>query len=223
METLKRSPATGHETGMRGYQNNKRDNNTTHKKNKKNKILIPIDDFYSLGFDEPTDTIRAGTYNIFHPKQKGFVIGRLDKNLKEKRINRELNGSALPRGVLETIVSQMERGVATEEAISLLDSALVAPALGHPKVDDCFTLGEFVRNAVKRKAKDTHKTSGNRYTSKVDWASKRVRDQIQDLHFSQKKSLAFIARHLGVSRSTLSKANKRHSLYPTKVQDALRC
>ena len=221
METLK-SPASDYESEMRGHKSNKPNNNTKHKKNKK-ETLIPINDFYSLGSDEPTDHIRAGTYNVFHPKQKGFVIGRLDKNLKEKRINRELNGSALPRGVLETIVSQMERGVATEEAKSLLDSALVAPALGHPKEDDCFTLDEFVRNVVKRKAKETHKTSGNRYTSKVDWASKRVRDQIQDLHFSQKKSLASIARHLGVSRSTLSKANKRHSLYPTKVQDDLRC
>ena len=52
--------------------------------------------------------------------------------------------------------------------------------------------------------------SGNRYMSKLDWSGDRVKNQIQDF-LSKGKSLAHIARHLGVSRSTLTKANKRHN------------
>jgi len=166
-----------------------------------------------LDFDtgkEPKDTVGIGTYNVFHPLHMGLIIGRLDKNLKEKPINRELNGAALPQGVLETIVSQMERGVAAEKAKLLLDSALVAPALGNPKEDECFTLSEFIKKCVNNEQiKYKHITSGNRYTSKVDWTSNRARNQVQDL-LSKGKSLAQIARYLGVSRSTLSKANKRN-------------
>ena len=52
--------------------------------------------------------------------------------------------------------------------------------------------------------------SGNRYVSKVDWSSDRVRNQVQGL-LAHGRSLSYIARHLGVSRSTLSEANKRHN------------
>jgi len=52
--------------------------------------------------------------------------------------------------------------------------------------------------------------SGNRYKSKVDWSSDRVRNQVQGL-LDHGRSLSYIARHLGVSRSTLTMANKRHN------------
>jgi len=57
--------------------------------------------------------------------------------------------------------------------------------------------------------------SGNRYKSKVDWSSDRVKNQVQGL-LDHGRSLSYIARHLKVSRSTLSEANKRHNyrLYP---------
>ncbi len=52
--------------------------------------------------------------------------------------------------------------------------------------------------------------SGNRYMSKVDWSSDRVKNQVQGL-LAHGKSLSYIARHLGVVRSTLTEANKRHN------------
>jgi len=52
--------------------------------------------------------------------------------------------------------------------------------------------------------------SGNRYVSKVDWSSDRVKNQVQGL-LAHGKSLSYIARYLGVVRSTLTEANKRHN------------
>ena len=72
-------------------------------------------------------------------------------------------------------------------------------------------------------AKDLSKRvtkSGNRYMSKVDWTSDRVRNQIQGL-LAHGRSLSYIARHLGVSRSTLTMANKRHN-YRLYIPDAIR-
>jgi len=62
--------------------------------------------------------------------------------------------------------------------------------------------------------------SGNRYMSKVDWTSDRVRNQVQGL-LAHGRSLSYIARHLGVSRSTLTVANKRHN-YRLYIPDAIR-
>ena len=52
--------------------------------------------------------------------------------------------------------------------------------------------------------------SGNRHKSKVDWSSDRVKNQVQGL-LAHGRTLSYIARHLGVSRSTLTMANKRHN------------
>ena len=143
--------------------------------------------------------VKVDTYNVFHPTLCGFLLGRLDGNLKELKIDRSMHGSALPEGALETIASQIERGIAKEEVLTWL----VAPAEGHPKKRDCFTLSEFVRKLTEGEPiKYTHKT-------KVEWTSDRVRNQVKD-SLSKGKSLAHIARHLGVSKSTLTKANKRH-------------
>jgi len=142
--------------------------------------------------------VKARTYNVFHPTLCGFLLGRLDTNLKELPIDRRIHSSALPEGALETIASQVERGIAKEEVLTWL----VAPAEGHPKKKDCFTLSEFVRTLTKGEPiKYTHKT-------KVDWTSDRVRNQVRDF-LAKGKSLAHIAKYLGVSKSTLTKANKR--------------
>ena len=58
--------------------------------------------------------------------------------------------------------------------------------------------------------------SGNRYMSKVDWDSKKVRDKIKR-EIANDRTLSYIARCLKVSRSTLSKANKKYNLYPTHL------
>ncbi len=51
--------------------------------------------------------------------------------------------------------------------------------------------------------------SGNRYKSKVDWTSEKVRKKIKR-ELANGRTLSYIARCLKVSRSTLTKANERH-------------
>ena len=64
--------------------------------------------------------------------------------------------------------------------------------------------------------------SGNRYMSKVDWASDKVRKKIKR-ELANDRTLTYIARCLKVSRSTLSKANKRYTLYPTQLHRINQC
>ncbi len=60
-------------------------------------------------------------------------------------------------------------------------------------------------------------TEGNRYKGKIDWESER--QQITDW-LSEDLSLGQIEKRLGVSPSTLSEANKRHCLYPSRKRVA---
>jgi len=151
----------------------------------------------------PNDKTPAGSYNIFHPHLNGFLLGMIDKDLNVLPVNRELHGAALSEHTIELIISQIERGIAKKTVLSWL----VAPALGNPKEDACYTLGKFVKK--HNRIEYQQKKSGNRYTAKVDWLSDKVKNQVQDL-LNKHQSLSSIARYLGVSRSTLTKANKRH-------------
>lgn len=66
--------------------------------------------------------------------------------------------------------------------------------------------------SVTVKEKDLSKPvikSGNRYKSKVDWTSEKVRKKIKR-ELANDRTLSYIARCLKVSRSTLTKANERH-------------
>ena len=64
--------------------------------------------------------------------------------------------------------------------------------------------------------------SGNRYMSKVNWASDKVKKKIKR-EIANGKTLSYIARCLKVSRSTLTKANKRYTLYPTHLYRINQC
>ncbi len=66
--------------------------------------------------------------------------------------------------------------------------------------------------SMEVKEKDLSKPiikSGNRYKSKVDWTSEKVRKKIKR-ELANGRTLSYIARCLKVSRSTLTKANERH-------------
>ena len=69
-------------------------------------------------------------------------------------------------------------------------------------IDECEVVEKDLSRCVPK--------SGNRYMSNVKWGSDRVRNQVQGL-LAHGRSLSYIARHLGVSRSTLTMANKRHN------------
>ena len=64
--------------------------------------------------------------------------------------------------------------------------------------------------------------SGNRYMSKVEWDSKKIRKKIKR-YIASGRTLSYIARCLEVSRSTLSKANKRYQLYATHLYRINQC
>jgi len=64
--------------------------------------------------------------------------------------------------------------------------------------------------------------SGNRYMSKVDWASDKVKKKIKRER-ANGRTLSYIARCLKVSRSTLTKANERHKLYVPHLNRINQC
>ena len=162
------------------------------------------------------------TYTVFSPDEINFPLGVIDKK-----------GNVLS-GVraLDVIIANAKKGSERNKANNLLCVLNVDP----PRREHVITLGKLLQRPSKPKSrklvsellkrtscdpfesevinirKETPKVtkSGNRYTSKIDWLSDRVRNQVQGL-LAQDKSLSFIARHLGVSRSTLTKANKRHN------------
>jgi len=116
MKILK-NPVSDRQSGIQGYQNNKRDNNTKHKKNKRDKTLIVIDDLYHLGADGHSWHIVKRIHRNGQPTEKwrpikwysnleGALNGLVDFKLrisgvetlaelqeKQKRILKELSES----------------------------------------------------------------------------------------------------------------------------------
>jgi hypothetical protein len=180
------------------------------------------------------------TYTIYSPDDLNFPLGVIDKK------GNVLSGI---RG-LEIIITNAKKGLANNKANNLLcvldidnpeekDLITLGKLLGRPsKPKD----RNFVSNLLKRfqvkkdefsdrvdsgkhaplilRSSIAKIKSGNRYTSKVDWTSDRVKNQVQGL-LAIGESLSYIARHLGVSRSTLTKANQRHNyrLYIPEKKD----
>ena len=126
--------------------------------------------------------------NIEHPKEKnvvtlGELMGRPSKPKDKNRIAALLN--RFPSGEPDEYKEDRNEAIDEMEA---------------PEIED--VEGKDLSGHVIK--------SGNRYMSKVDWASDRVKNQVQGL-LAHGKSLSYIARHLGVVRSTLTEANKRHN------------
>jgi DNA-binding NarL/FixJ family response regulator len=96
--------------------------------------------------------------------------------------------------IVHNIIQSMKRGVYTQKGYDTL----------------------CVPNTRNRYGSLTAKkaiAAANRYKGKVNW--EKERDRIGEL-IGRGKSVSEVARMLGVSPSTLSKANKRHQLYPPK-------
>ena len=128
-----------------------------------------------------------------HPEVKdvitlGGLVGKPSRPIDNTRVNNLLN--RIPRNELD------EHTGYTHKAIDEIKE------VEEPEI-------EGKKDLSKRVIK-----SGNRYISKLDWTGDRVKNQIQGL-LAHGRSLSYIARHLGVSRSTLTKANERlyYSLY----------
>ena len=127
--------------------------------------------------------------NIEHPEgidvtTLGELMGKPSSPIDKPRVNNLLN--RIPRNELD------EHTGYTHKAINEIEE-VEAPKIKEKK--------DLSKRVIK---------SGNRYMSKVDWTSDRVKNQVQGL-LAHGKSLSYIARHLGVVRSTLTEANKRHN------------
>ena len=180
------------------------------------------------------------TYTVFSPDEINFPLGIIDKK------GNVLSGVR----ALDAIIANAKKGWASDKANNLLcvrnidqpqrdDVITLGKLMCRPskpkdrnlestilKRQSCCLFddtGDVNKAAEGKKPKlEAPKSikSGNRHMSKVDWLSDRVKNQVQGL-LALGENLSFIARHLEVSRSTLTKANKRHNyrLYVPEKKD----
>jgi len=142
---------------------------------------------------------------LHHPKNSPGFIGYIDA---EGRPVAEKHS-----GYLETLISQIRRGVATETAKKVL---CVPANMEHPKLRDCRTLHDlFGKKHSGNRANLRDLPSELRYAGRVDWADPSIREKVQELH-SGGESIRAIARCFGVTHQALTKANRKHQLYPPR-------
>ena len=123
--------------------------------------------------------------------------------------------------ILANIIDSMKRGVYTDAGHKIKAFQYEDNGWGwlQGKRKNETTLGQLF---APKKARGDLKglkpiTEANRYKGKIDWVSERQR--ITDW-LADELSLGQIANRLGVSPSTLSEANKRYCLYPSKKRVA---
>lgn len=141
-------------------------------------------------------------YSIQHPQQLGFVIGMVSDN------GAVISGD----GHIFILIDQITRGLATSTAKKLR----CIPDLPKVKDKDVTTLGALLGASKKsRGCIDNLKTiqEADRFKGKINW--QRQRKNISQW-IASGLTLTAISKNLGVSRSALSKANKRFDLYPPK-------
>ena len=144
-------------------------------------------------------------YLIFLPGYPGFVWAEVSADGQTENT------------IVHNIIEAMKRGVYTQKGYDIL---CVPDTKNHygsltAKKKDCVKLGHLF---APRKNRGSNKglmtiAAINRYKGKVNWEQER--HHIGEL-IGRAKSVSEVARILGVAPSTLSKANKRHHLYPPK-------
>ena len=142
---------------------------------------------------------------IFRPDYPGFVWAEVSSDGESNN------------ATVHNIIQAMKRGRYTKQGYDLQCVADTRNRYGAltAKKKDCVSLGHLF---APRKNRGSDKglitiEEKHRYKGKVDWEQKR--QPIGQL-IRQGKSVSEVARLYGVSPSTLSKANKRHNLYPPK-------
>jgi len=159
------------------------------------------------------------TYTVYNPDRLGFVLCKIDQTGKIIGGGNDVEWTPTSINAFQYMIDQIIRGIATDKAKDFANRTRCVPDIKHPKEKDVITLGELMGGKQKELFERIIK-SGNRYMSKTDWTSDRIKNQVQGL-LAHGRSLSHIARHLGVPKSTLSKANKRHNyrLYIPKKKD----
>jgi len=145
-------------------------------------------------------------YLIFDPAQPGVIWAEFLANGETEHV------------VLRNVIFFMRGGKFTEKGYAIQCVPDIRDRNGSliTKKKDCVKLGELF--APKKKNRGSNAgliqiSEKNRYKGKVDWERERtaIGKWIND-----GASVSKIARWLGVSPSTLSKANKRFDLYRPK-------
>ncbi len=143
-------------------------------------------------------------YLVFRPGYPGFIWAKVSADGKTRNV------------IVHNIIQAMKRGKYTEKGYALRCVPDVRNRCGSliAKENDCIKLGELFApkknrgsNIGLRKIDEKNRCKGR------NWEITRPEiERMEATGFSVSK----MARRLGVSPSTLSKANKRHNLYAPK-------
>ncbi len=151
------------------------------------------------------------TYTVYNPNYLGFVLCKIDQTGKV------IEGS----NSLQYLIDQIIRGIATDKAKVLANNIRCVPDIPKVKEKNVKTLKQILEESViiKPKRSGNRKnlkaiTEKDRYKGKVDYEARRADIKRWD---KQDLSLSVIASNLGISKSTLSMANKRFNLYPMRI------
>ena len=143
------------------------------------------------------------SYLVFCPYQPGIVWAEVSKNGDSDNL------------IVQNIIHAMKRGKYTANGYAIRCVPNIRDSHGNLSSKGATTLGALF---AKPKNRGSDKglisiAAEHRYKGKVDWEDKR-----SAIYQWMKNgvSVSAVARRLGVSPSTLSKANKRHNLYAPK-------
>ncbi len=143
-------------------------------------------------------------YLVFHPDQPGIVWAEVSKDGETENV------------IVQNIIQAMKRGKYTKKGYDIRCVPNTKDRYGSltAKKKDCVKLGDLFAPKKNRgnsrglyTIKDKDRFKGR------NW--ERDRPEIERLIVGG-FSVSQIARRLGVTASALSKANKRHNLYPPK-------
>ncbi len=142
-------------------------------------------------------------YLVFHPDQPGIVWAEVSRDGQTQNV------------IVHNIIQAMKRGKYTKKGYDIRCVPNVRDSLHNLSSKGATTLGALFSKPKNRgnKCGLTTIAPENRYKGKVDWEGKR---SVIGQWMKNGTSVSEVARRFGVSPSTLSKANKRHNLYPPK-------
>ena len=152
------------------------------------------------------------TYTVYNPKYLGYVLGKIDQTGKVIVIE--------GTNALQYLIDQIKRGIVTDKAKEIR----CVPDIPKVKEKHVKTLHQLLEKSVTTKPKRSGNrknlkviTEKYRYKGKIDWEARRAEIERWG---KEGLSLSVVASNLGISKSTLSMANKRYKLYPMRTGSA---
>ena len=142
-------------------------------------------------------------YLVFHPGQPGIVWAEVSKDGETENV------------IVHNIIQGIKRGKYTQKAYDIRCVPNVRDSHGNLSSEGATTLGVLFKKPRNRGSNRGLRTIApeHRYKGKVDWENK---SSVISQWIKNGISVSEVAKRLGVSPSTLSKANKRHRMYPRK-------